>query len=383
MNIPSRKLTAALLLYFGAGAFSAAMAQAAAAPAPTTTPSAPRTSASAAPVTPTANTPADEPIRLDQMVVTGSLIPIAAGSTAVPVTVLGIPEMERTGVSTDLIDVLRKTQPAFYGSNNLGSDVANINSGDTNGGSGVSLRNRSTLVLVNGRRAVLSPVLASGGKPFVDVSTIPLSAIDRVEILSDGASATYGSDAVSGVVNIIMKTNYTGAEVGGSYGFSSNKEHWANRSYFAVAGASAGNTSVTVTTEWKKSDPLIQREREFSTGLYRTPSFAGSVSIGNDFYYLNPSLNAPAKNLDLTPAQLNAQNIYQGPLTQDEIAKNLDLATYPTLLQAAERRTFTAAIEHELNPSTRLFADFIYSLDLKYISPHLILLGSLLPLSKY
>src|SRR5687767_5304425 len=126
MNIRSRKLTAALSLYFGVGAFSVVMAQAVPAPSPTTpSTTAPRTPAT--PVTP----PADEPIRLDQMIVTGSLIPIAAGSTAVPVTVLGTPEMERTGISTDLVDVLRKSQPAFYGGNNMGSDVANIDSVDT------------------------------------------------------------------------------------------------------------------------------------------------------------------------------------------------------------------------------------------------------------
>jgi iron complex outermembrane receptor protein len=301
--------------------------------------------------------------KLESFVVTGSLIPMAAGAPAVPVKVLSAAEIEKSGISTDLIDVLRKSQPAFYGANNLGSDVANTNSGDSNGGSGISLRNRSTLVLINGRRAAISPVLATGGASFVDVSAIPLAAIERVEILSDGASATYGSDAVSGVVNIIMKANYAGAETGGSYGFSTNQGHWANRSYYGVFGASAGKTSVTFSTEWKSSDPLIQYERPYSVGLYRTPTFAGVVSIGNDFYYLKPGTNAPALNLDLTPAQLVAQGIYQGPLTQDQASKNLDLAAYPTLLASAERRSATAAIEHRLTDSTTLFGDFIYSIN--------------------
>ncbi|MSU24019.1 MAG: TonB-dependent receptor [Opitutus sp.] len=305
----------------------------------------------------------EEAVTLDRFVVTGSLIPMAAGSTAVPVTVIGKADIERTGVSTDLMDVIRKSQPAFYGANNLGSEVANTNSGDSNGGSGIALRNRSTLVLINGRRAALSPVLATGGVAFVDVSVIPIAAVERVEILSDGASATYGSDAVSGVVNIILKSNYVGSEVGGAYSFSTNKGHWSNRSYYAVAGTGAGKTNITVTTEWKSSDPLIQNERDYSTGLYRTPSFAGSVNIGNDYYYLNPSANAPALNLDLTSAQLVAQKIYQGPLTQDEVSKFLDLAAYPTLLANAERRSFTAAVEHRLSDSTTLFADFIYSLN--------------------
>jgi iron complex outermembrane receptor protein len=343
MNIRSRKFAAVLALIPGAAAVSTPMARAAAAPTVQT----------------------EEKVTLEKFVVTGSLIPIAAGSPAIPVTVIGSPEIERTGVTTDLLDVLRKAQPQFYGSNNAGAEVANINSGDTNGGSGVALRNRSTLVLINGRRAPVSPVAATGGLAFVDVSAIPLAAIERVEILSDGASATYGSDAVSGVVNIILKSNYSGAEVGGMFSMSSNKEHWSNRNFYAVAGATSGDTSVTISTEWKRADPLIQKDRAFSTGLFRTPSFAGVIDFtagGNAQYFtLNPSLNAPPLNLDLTPAQLVAQGIYAGPMDQTAASQVQDLAFYPTLIAAAERRSFTSMVEHRLNPSTTLFADFMYS----------------------
>ncbi len=309
----------------------------------------------------------EETIKLEKFTVTGTLIPIAAGATTVPVTVIGLAEMEKTGITTDLVDVLRSSLPSFYGANNLGSEVGNINSSDTNGGSGISLRNRSTLVLINGRRAATSPVAASGGSTFVDVSTIPFSAVERVEVLTDGASSTYGSDAVSGVINIILKKNYNGVEVGGSYSFSTNKGNWANRSYYMVAGATVDKTSVMFTTEWKKSDPLIQKERDFSTGLFRTPSFAGVIDFiagGNQtFYTLNSSLNAPGRNLDLTPAQLVANGTYAGPMDQTAASRVVDLSTYPTLLLKAERRSFTTAIEHRLTPETTLFADFIYSLN--------------------
>ena len=69
----------------------------------------------------TAATAPETPQKLDAFVVTGSLIPIAAGSPAIPVRILSALEIEKSGVSTDLIDVLRKSQPAFYGANNLGS----------------------------------------------------------------------------------------------------------------------------------------------------------------------------------------------------------------------------------------------------------------------
>lgn len=305
--------------------------------------------------------PTEEKVSLEKFVVTGSLIPVAAGSTTVPIQVISAPAIERTGVSTDLADLLRRNQPTFYGGNNIGSDRANTDSGDSNGGSALSLRNRATLVLINGRRAATSPVLASGGASFVDVSMIPIAAVERIEVLADGASATYGSDAVSGVINIILKRDYKGAEVGGSYGFSTNKGHWETRRASMVAGGSSGNTSLTVSAEWKKSDPLIQNERPFSTGLFRTPSYAGIVSIGNDFYYLNPSMNAPNGALDSTPAQLVAAGVYAGPLTQDGAAQYLDLANYPTLLASAERRSFTAALEHKVSDNIVLFADGMYT----------------------
>jgi iron complex outermembrane recepter protein len=313
------------------------------------------------PTTPASNK--DEPQKLEKFVVTGSLIPIAAGSPAIPVTVIDQAEIEKTGVSTDLLDVLRKSEPAFYGANNIGSENGNVASGSTNGGSTVALRNRATLVLINGRRAAISPVLGSGGANFVDVSIIPIAAVERVEVLSDGASATYGSDAVSGVVNIILKSNYTGAEVGGRYGFSTNRGHYEERSYYMVAGASQDKTSLTITTEWKKSDPIIQNERDFSVGLFRTPTYAGTLNIGNDFYYLNPSLNAPPTGRDLTPAGVVAAGIYQGPMSQTAVQAFLDLANYPTLKLGAERRSFTLAAEHRLTDNVTLWADFIYSLN--------------------
>lgn len=335
----SWNLRAALTLFLGASLIPTAVAQTAAAP------------------------DSEETHKLEKFVVTGSLIPIAADSPAVPVTVLTATDIQNTGVATDLLEVLRKAQPNFYGANNVGSDNGNISSGSTNGGSAAALRNRATLVLINGRRAAVSPVVASGGGNFVDVSMIPMNAVERIEVLSDGASATYGSDAVSGVVNIIMKTNYNGAEVGGYYGWAPGNTNWANRSYYAIAGAGNGKTNLTISTEWKKSDPLIQKDREWGKNQFRTPSFAGVINIGNDFYYLNPNLNAPPQNQNMTPAQLVAAGIYQGPLTQDQVAQFFDLANYPTMLLQAERRSFTAALDHQLTDSTRLFGDFIYSIN--------------------
>jgi iron complex outermembrane receptor protein len=303
----------------------------------------------------------DGALKLETFTVTGSLIPIAANTPAIPVTVISAVDIQNSGVTTDLLAVLKKTAPYFYGANNIGSDNGNISSSSSNGGSAVSLRNRATLVLINGRRAAVSPVTASGGADFVDVSLIPVSAVERIEVLSDGASATYGSDAVSGVVNIILKTNYRGAEVSGRYGWSPADGKYAERSYSGVFGAGTDKTNITISTEFKKSDPVLQKDRAWAKGQFRTPSFAGSINIGNDFYYLNPTLNAPPLNTDLTPAQLVAAGIYQGPISQGAVAQFFDLAEKPTMLIDAQRRSVVAAIDHRLTDSTTVFADFIYS----------------------
>ncbi|MEY3775132.1 MAG: hypothetical protein RLZZ129_1912 [Verrucomicrobiota bacterium] len=305
----------------------------------------------------------DDTVTLEKFVVTGSLIPMAADTPAIPVTVISSLQIQQSGVSNDILQVLKKTEPFFYGANNIGSDNGNISSGSSNGGSSVSLRNRATLVLINGRRAAVSPVTASGGATFVDVSLIPVSAVERLEILSDGASATYGSDAVSGVVNVILKTNYRGAEVGGRYGFSPNDSDYSERSYYGVFGAGTDKTQITISTEWKKSDPLLQQDRAFGRGQFRTPSFAGSINdpITGDFYYLNPSLNAPAQGQNLSYADIVASGQYAGPLTQGAVAQFFDLAEYPTMLIKAQRRSVVAAIDHRLTDTTTLFGDFIFS----------------------
>ncbi|HQY06051.1 MAG TPA: hypothetical protein PLQ52_08300, partial [Lacunisphaera sp.] len=96
-----------------------------------------------------AQTPAtdkkDETLKLETYTVTGSLIPIAANTPAIPVSIISSVDIQNSGVQTDLLAVLKKTSPYFYGANNIGSDNGNISSGSSNGGSAVSLRNRATL----------------------------------------------------------------------------------------------------------------------------------------------------------------------------------------------------------------------------------------------
>lgn len=158
----------------------------------------------------------DSTQRLERVEVTGSAIRRVQAETALPVTVITKRDIERTGAST-VNELLRSLPSAdFYDDGELAS-----NSPAGSGTATIALRglgSSSTLVLLNGRRLPKDPFSGGGA---VDVNMLPLSAIERVEILRDGASAIYGADAVAGVVNFITKTDYTGIE--GRVGFGQSK----------------------------------------------------------------------------------------------------------------------------------------------------------------
>lgn len=305
---------------------------------------------------------------LEAVTVTGSYIPQSVDATSVPIERVSSADIEATG-EMDLLDVIRKAVPQFVGNGNLGSANSSISGGSTNGGSKVTLRNVQTLVLVNGRRAAFSPVAATGGYDFVDVNTIPPSAVESIEILKDGASAIYGSDAVSGVVNIILKKDFQGMEVSGRYAFADTKTGtWEQRSASAVVGASMGDTSVTVAFDWLKSDPLFQNEKDYSfnqTG--KTGSFAGIVNLfwvlpaenNAGTYRINEGQTAPL-NTDSSAADLVAAGVYAKDGTPS-FSSQFNLSQYVTLLLGNERASTTVALEHQVNDKIVLSGDLMYS----------------------
>lgn len=310
----------------------------------------------------------DDTVKLEKFVVTGSYIPIAGTSTAIPVTTIDSKAIENTAINTNVLDLLRKTMPQFTGNANIGDTNANISSGSTGGGARVAFRNVQTLVLINGRRAAYAPILASGGGQFVDVNLIPLSAIDKIEILQDGASALYGTDAVSGVVNIILKSDYKGFEVRARYGFSDNKGKYAERTFSIVGGTGNDKTNITLSADWTASDPLFQYERSFSNPIYGTATFAGVINAGSQFYVLKPGLNAPPAG-QTTLAAAVAAGIYIPIASSSNLTSGLgaeqpysfNLANAVTLLLRNARQSVTANFDHKWFDNVTMFGHMIYS----------------------
>ncbi|HEV3179834.1 MAG TPA: TonB-dependent receptor plug domain-containing protein, partial [Steroidobacteraceae bacterium] len=150
--------------------------------------------AHAAPVAAQTSSGEQAPPKLEEVVVTGSLVRREDIITPSPVTVISAEDIEKSGMTT-ITDVVRSIS-----ADNSGTIPTAFGLGFAAGSSGVSLRGltvNSTLVLINGRRATAYPLADDGQRSFVDLNTIPLSAVDHVEVLRDGASSLYGADAIA------------------------------------------------------------------------------------------------------------------------------------------------------------------------------------------
>ena len=198
---------------------------------------------------------------LDEVVVTGTHIHGTPPASAV--ITLDREDIDRSGY-TAVGDLLRSLPQNFGGGNNPQVQVRNA-PGNSNlspsGGTAPNLRGigpASTLTLVNGHR--LAQDTPAGG---IDISLIPLDAVERVEIVTDGASAIYGSDAVAGVVNVILRKDYKGAQTSVSFGKATDggANDWRASQLFGTTWASGGGMLVY---ERDKQDAVYSSQRDFT-----------------------------------------------------------------------------------------------------------------------
>jgi iron complex outermembrane recepter protein len=169
--------------------------------------------------------PAQDDNAVEAVVVTGSLLRRTDTATPSQVTVQTTEQLKAQGITT-VSDAIRSLS-----ADNSGSIPAAFGNGFAAGSTGVSLRGlsvNSTLVMIDGLRNANYPLADDGQKAFVDLNSIPFNAVERIETLKDGASSLYGADAIGGVVNIIMKSNYQGMSADASYGTS---EHGGGDQY--------------------------------------------------------------------------------------------------------------------------------------------------------
>ncbi|HEX9138318.1 MAG TPA: TonB-dependent receptor [Steroidobacteraceae bacterium] len=201
---------------------------------------------------------------LQEVVVTGSLIHRTDTETPSPVQVMSAEQIQQSGY-TDISEILRNI--TANGANTLSQSFGQAFAA---GASGVSLRGLTvgdTLVLIDGQRMVAYPLPDDNQRSFVDVSDIPINAIEQVQVLKDGASALYGADAIGGVVNVILKKSYTGFSITGEAGESSH--HDGGLEHVAVIGGmgdlASDGWNAYFTVDFHHQDQILASNR---TGLW-------------------------------------------------------------------------------------------------------------------
>src|SRR4051794_39090719 len=234
-----------------------------------------------------------EVTEMERVIVTGSNIPTAEETGPNPVDTYRPADLEKLGIrnATDLTTFLPQEAGA----------TTNLNI--ANGGDGTvqfnlrGLLSKETLVLVDGKRVAfgsLSPVGFSGG---VDINLIPFPMIDHIDILKDGASAVYGSDAITGVVNFFLVHKFRGLEIGGSYGntnlgASNDMGEWEA---WIKAGTGDDKTEIVVIADfWERTGGLFSADRDLSSNAFQIPWGGGdnrgssTSGVGSDGFRRRP-----------------------------------------------------------------------------------------------
>ena len=223
---------------------------------------------------------------IEQVVVTGSHIQGAVEDAALPVTVLDRDDIERQG-SPSILDVMRSlpASQGTVGESNpggvlLGTGAVSVNLRGLDGG--------RTLVLFNGRRLPVSPVALLG----VDVNLLPLGAVERIEVLKDGAAATYGSDAIAGVVNFISRRGFEGLSVDSSY--SSIEDSDGDYSTNLLWGHKTDSYDVLLSAGYRHRSELHVADRDFAIPPFNPniPAQGGFSGSGSPGAYVIPPLTA-------------------------------------------------------------------------------------------
>lgn len=272
------------------------------------------------------------------IVVTGSRIR-GIEPTGSPVIGLGRDELEATAAATttELLSQLPQvfnlgvTDATFSSANNANANVTL--------GTGINLRGlgtESTLTLLDGRRL---PQSGTQGQ-FFDPSVIPTSALERIEVLADGSSGIYGSDAVGGVVNLLLRRNFDGAEFHARAGFSDGSEEYQAG---GAIGKDWGSGSAMVAAEYVDRSALLASERSFYTDdltpfggpdLRSQFSNPGNIIVGGVSYAIPAGQDGT--NLDpgdLVAGTANLQSAYRGAYA----------------LPSQERYSFAATFEQDIN----------------------------------
>jgi iron complex outermembrane receptor protein len=308
--------------------------------------------------------PAGAQQQLERVEITGSSIKRIEGESALPVQVITREEIRKSGA----INVEQLLQSVSAATSNNALTNASVAGAITGGISSASLRGLSslrTLVLMNGRRIAPYGVGQTGDAVSVDVNSIPLAAIERIEVLKDGASAIYGSDAIAGVINFVMRRGYSGAEISATYGDTTQGGANLKRVTGSVGfgDLSKDRFNIIGVASYQKEGSLFGRDRGFAKSGIRE-EFNNDTSSGNTFpanIVLLDATGAPTA-LEGNPSAPACPPPYAtlSPLFPPTVCR-FDPSPLVTLIPESERASFFVAGKLAITNNLELFAEASYN----------------------
>lgn len=316
---------------------------------------------------------------LEEIIVTGSYIKGPATDAPSPVTVIGRDAFDQQGAAT-LWDVARNLNSNYGSTTAPGTD--GTNSENASGSANINLRGlgqNATLVLFDGKRQVASAQLMTDGSEFVDILSLPMIAVERVEVLSDGGSALYGSDAIAGVVNYVLRKDFEGVEfrgdlqqidgagsdfettIGGLLGWKSN----SGATHFVLGGEyyQRDPSSITLSSNYNRNAVPFQLT---APGTSITPLGAVNPAYVN---VANNAIRAAAgqpQNQATDPlcAPMGFTTGYQTDLPGQPSSVCWEDGTDNTYLEPGiERYGTIASFTHEFSPAAKFKVNARYAQD--------------------
>jgi iron complex outermembrane receptor protein len=316
----------------------------------------------APPRTSATNSPTTDP--LEEVVVAGSRLKHSPAETMAPLLVISQSELSRAGVQTGQELLERISANQSFGSWN---ETMGLNNG-VQGFTAASLRGlgfQRTLVLMNGQR--FSPYALSGGQG-ADLSAIPSAVLERVEVLQDGASAIYGTDAIGGVINFVLRRDYQGAEVNANY-FATEHGGASNGRINATAGIgdlAEDQYNAFLSADYFQQQPLRASQRSSTTtgylpwlGIDRTApnSFPANITqpAGFGIDARNPTIPYPHG-----AAPGSCAPPYSFPTSDAPFQCRFDSAHLIETIPETDKASVIARITRQLGWQQQLFAEASY-----------------------
>ena len=220
--------------------------------------------------------------------------------------------------------------------------------GFTPSASGINLRGFGvgrSLILIDGRRVPQFPLASGGTTNFVDLASIPTAAIERIEVLTDGASAIYGSDAISGVINVVLRKDIDGSTVSMRRGLTQDGGG-ASKRVQLTAGSSDDNSSTAFFMEWYQRDALLMTDRERSeSDLYAGQAGVGGYSSFGNTFVINNSTRIGSSFCDAGLGYVQLANGFCG----------FDRSLYRQIEAPLDRKSFQTNISRNINDDTEFF----------------------------